>query len=120
MVSVLAGSAQNTGLKNSFETDGETNATLATAWTNMLQRNTSITILDLRKANCEVNADADSEMCSAVVKGLVENSLHLKRYNCPMTEIPIVLHGPVWQEMLESNRCLKSFVYILFHFTGSL
>jgi hypothetical protein len=112
-------SAQNTGLKE-FRSKpiGETNATLATAW-NMLQRNTSITILDLRKANCEVNADTDSEMCSAVAKGLVENST-------PETLLPpddgnsIVLHGPVWQEMLESNRCLKSFVYILFHFTGSL
>jgi hypothetical protein len=56
------------GLKEfSFETDEETNATLATAWTNMLQKINTSTILDLRKANCEVKYD--SEMCSAVAKG---------------------------------------------------
>jgi hypothetical protein len=53
MVSVLAGSAQNTGLKNFVRNRRRNQRTLATAWTNMLQRNTSITILDLRKANCE-------------------------------------------------------------------
>jgi hypothetical protein len=108
MVSVLAGLAQNKGLKDfAFETDlGETNAILATAWTNMLQTNTSITTLDLRKPNCELNADADSELCSAVAKGLVKNSA-LETLCIPDTENAIVLHGPVWQEMLESNQYLK-------------
>jgi hypothetical protein len=55
MVSVLAGLARNTGLTQfSFGTDSDkTNATLATAWTNMLQRNTSIKILDLRNSDGE-------------------------------------------------------------------
>jgi hypothetical protein len=50
MVAVLAGLAENTGLKQfTFETNSaETNATLATAIS--LQRNTSITTLDLRNA----------------------------------------------------------------------
>jgi Ran GTPase-activating protein (RanGAP) involved in mRNA processing and transport len=111
MVSVLAGLAQNTGLKEfSFGTDsGETNATLATAWTKMLQRNTSITMLDLRKADCKENADADSELCSAVAKGLVKNST-LETLYVPDTENPVVIDGPVWQEMLESNHCLKKLI----------
>jgi Ran GTPase-activating protein (RanGAP) involved in mRNA processing and transport len=110
MVSVLAGLAQNKGLKQlSFESySGETtrNATLATAWTKMLQRNTSITMLDLRKPSCEENADADSELCSAIAKGLVTNST-LETLYTPDVDRTTVLHGPVWQEMLESNHCLK-------------
>jgi hypothetical protein len=59
---VLAGLAENTGLKEiSFKTDssGETNATLATAWTIMLQRNTSITKLDLRQCDSETTFDCE-------------------------------------------------------------
>jgi hypothetical protein len=51
MVSVLAGLAKNTGLKEftAVADSSGTNATLAAAWTKMLERNTSITILDLRE-----------------------------------------------------------------------
>jgi hypothetical protein len=114
MVSVLAGLAQNTGLKQFFfETDlGETNATLATAWTKMLQTNTSFTMLDLRKPSCERNADADSALCSAVAKGLVKNStletLYLPGFS---RSDPQVFHGPVWQEMLVSNHCVKKLYF---------
>jgi hypothetical protein len=109
MVAVLAGLAQNTGLKELlFETNSsKMNATLATAWTDMLQRNASITMLDLRNANSEENTER--ELCSAVAKGLVENST-LETLYLPAKENRLfdVLHGPVWQEALESNRCLKN------------
>jgi hypothetical protein len=114
MLAVLAGLAQNTGLKQfSFETDlGETNATLATAWTKMLQTNTSFTMLDLRKPSCEINADADYELCSAVAKGLVKNST-LETVYIPgwSRSNPEVFDGPVWQEMLERNHCLQKFYF---------
>jgi Ran GTPase-activating protein (RanGAP) involved in mRNA processing and transport len=103
MVSVLAGLARNMGLKEvlfATEDSGGTNATLATAWTNMLQRNTSITMLDLREFN-NVGA-VDCEICSAVAEGLVENST-LETLYLPS----IRLHGPVWQEALESNHFLR-------------
>jgi Ran GTPase-activating protein (RanGAP) involved in mRNA processing and transport len=114
MVAVLAGLAKNTGLKEvSFATESaeetesaETDATLATAWTNMLQRNTSITMLDLRL--CDRGETAERELCSAVAKGLVENST-LETLYLPGWSIsnPDVFNGPVWQEALESNHCLK-------------
>jgi hypothetical protein len=112
MVSVLAGLAQNTGLKElSFATElRETNATLATAWINMLQRNTSITTLDLRIPDCE--EIEERELCSAVAKGLVTNStletLYLPSWS---SSDPEVFHGPIWQEMLESNHCLKTLCF---------
>jgi hypothetical protein len=63
--------------------------------------------LDLRKANFEVNADADSEMCSAVAKGL-ENS-HSKRYYLPDAEIPIVLMDRYGKRCSRATDVLKSF-----------
>jgi Ran GTPase-activating protein (RanGAP) involved in mRNA processing and transport len=113
MVAVLAGLAENTGLKEfTFDSDfGETNATLATAWTKMLQRNASITMLDLRKPNRKTkNADAESELCTAVAKGLVSNST-LETLYVPDTKYSVVLHGPVWQEMLVSNHCVKKLCF---------
>jgi Ran GTPase-activating protein (RanGAP) involved in mRNA processing and transport len=106
MVAVLAGLAENTGLKEvSFGTySGETNATLATAWTDMLQKNTSITKLNLMNANCEENTEYG--ICSAVAEGLVENST-LETLHLPDTATLTALRGPVWQEALESNHCLR-------------
>jgi hypothetical protein len=111
MVSVLAGLAQNKGLKKvTFGTDlGKSNATLATAWTSMLQRNTSITMLDLS------NLDRiERELCSAVAEGLIANST-LETLLIPgwSNSDPEVFYGPVWvwQEMLESNHCLKKLLF---------
>jgi hypothetical protein len=108
MVSVLAGLAKNKGLKEvSFRTvSNKTNATLATAWTNMLQRNTSIKILDLRDPDGE--AIEDAELCSAVAGGLVANTT-LETLYLPdgQNSNPEVLDGPIWQQALESNHCLK-------------
>jgi Leucine-rich repeat (LRR) protein len=112
MVAVLAGLAKNTGLKEfAFDTDSsETSAILATAWTNMLQRNTSITILDLRNADsCEDNTE--DGICSAVFEGLVENST-LETLRLPDVEDdPIVLDGVIWQEILESNHSLRKLCF---------
>jgi Ran GTPase-activating protein (RanGAP) involved in mRNA processing and transport len=112
MVAVLAGLAKNTGLKRfKFESDlVEFNAPLAKAWTKMLQRNTSITILDLRKNSVRNNTGvyAECELCSAVAKGLAANStletLYLPDWS---SSNPEVFHGLVWQEALASNHCLK-------------
>jgi Ran GTPase-activating protein (RanGAP) involved in mRNA processing and transport len=106
IVSVLAGLAKNTGLKKlRFKTaSGGTNATLATAWTNMLQRNTSITSFDLREAFGDKNARY--ELCTAVAEGLVENST-LETLYLPCMEYRTDFHGPVWQEALQSNHSLK-------------
>jgi Ran GTPase-activating protein (RanGAP) involved in mRNA processing and transport len=106
MVSVLAGLAQNTGLKEFwFETDSaETNAALATAWTNMLRTNASISILDLWNCKCEENSECN--LYSAIARGLVENST-LETLHVAGIENVTVLHGPVWQEALESNNSLK-------------
>jgi hypothetical protein len=42
-------------------------------------------------------------------------TLHLNAIPAP-DDTEIVLHGPVWQEMLESNRCLKKALHIVpFH-----
>jgi Ran GTPase-activating protein (RanGAP) involved in mRNA processing and transport len=111
MVSVLAGLAQNTGLKEVlFETNDSfaTNATLATAWTNMLQKNTSIEVMDFR--NTEFEQDADCELCSAVAEGLFANST-LETLYLPGWSEPEVFQGPVWQEMLKSNRWLKKLCF---------
>jgi Ran GTPase-activating protein (RanGAP) involved in mRNA processing and transport len=111
MVSVLAGLAQNTGLKEVlFEAEDSfaTNATLATAWTNMLQKNTSIKVLDFR--NTTFKQDADRELCSAVAEGLAANST-LETLYLPGWSEPEVFQGPVWQEMLKSNRCLKKLCF---------
>jgi hypothetical protein len=121
MVAVLAGIAQNTGLKEfKFETDlVETNAPLAKAWAKMLQRNTSITMLDLR--NRSTGVYAERELCWAVAKGLATNStletLHVPSWSSPN---PQVFHGQVWQEALASNHCLKmlSFSYCSFSLDG--
>ena len=117
MVSVLAGLAQNTGLKNfSFESYSRgtiaTLATLATAWINLLQRNTSITMLDLRKDDWDLDADADCVLSSAVAEGLVTNST-LETLYLPgwLTLNRQFFHGPVWQEMLGNNRCLKKLCF---------
>jgi hypothetical protein len=107
MVAVLAGLAKNTGLKEFtfYTVSDETNATLATAWTNMLQRNKSIKMLDLR--NPDYEAYAERELCSAVAKGLVANST-LETLHLPGWSSPEVFQGPVWQETLESNHCVKN------------
>jgi Ran GTPase-activating protein (RanGAP) involved in mRNA processing and transport len=110
MVSVLAGLAKNTGLKEvSFETESaEMNEILAMAWTNMLHRNKSITILDFRDPQREENGG----ICSAVAEGLGANStletLYLPGWS---SSNPEVFNGPVWEEALESNHCLKKLFF---------
>jgi hypothetical protein len=112
MVSALAGLARNTGLTQfSFGTDSdETNATVATAWTAMLQRNTFITMLDLSNTGGKENANADCKLCSAAAKGLVDN-FTIETLHVPKTENGTVLNGSVWQEMLERNHCVKKLFF---------
>jgi Ran GTPase-activating protein (RanGAP) involved in mRNA processing and transport len=114
MAPVLAGLAQNTGLKkvlirSESSESSETNTRVATAWTDMLQRNTSIKILDLNGG--EWDGDSGFKLSSAVAAGLVNNSsletLRLPcEYSCSSEDS--MFNGPVWQEMLKNNHSLKS------------
>jgi Ran GTPase-activating protein (RanGAP) involved in mRNA processing and transport len=112
MASVLAGLAQNKGLKEVLiqSESSENDTTLATAWTDMLRRNTSIKILDL---TCDEVYDYDYNLSSAVAEGLVNNStletVRLPRQEGYSLETPeILLNGPVWQKMLKKNHSLKT------------
>jgi hypothetical protein len=112
MASVLAGLANNTGLKEVLIDSqySESDTTLATAWTDMLQRNTSIQILDLTTDNRCWHGDHDYILSSAVAEGLANNST-LETVRLPHedgTNSDKPFNGPVWQEMLENNHSLKT------------
>jgi hypothetical protein len=85
MVSVLAGLAQNTGLKGiSFRNRFKLAPTWPTLWTICFKE-----IHPLNSGLCGNEMNTDSEMCSAVVKAL----LRTLRSKLPAddTEIPMVL-----------------------------
>jgi hypothetical protein len=107
MASVLAGLAQNTGLKEVLirSESSETDTILATAWTDMLQRNTSIQILGLD----EDDWIGGPELCSAVAAGLVNNStlVTLRLPRDDNSGLESMFNGPVWQKTLKSNHSLK-------------
>jgi Ran GTPase-activating protein (RanGAP) involved in mRNA processing and transport len=111
LASVLAGLANNKGLKEvliQFEST-ETDTTLATAWTDMLQRNTFMKSLDLA-GDGTWEGDYDYNLSSAVAEGLVNNST-LETVRLPHEDgyySDNSFNGPVWQEMLEKNRSLKT------------
>jgi Ran GTPase-activating protein (RanGAP) involved in mRNA processing and transport len=111
MVPVLAGLAQNTGLKEVLirSESSETDTIVATAWTDMLQRNESINILDLTHDHWD--GDSDYKLSSAIAEGLVNNStletLRLPREDRCSSENSM-FNGPAWQEMLKNNHSLKS------------
>jgi Ran GTPase-activating protein (RanGAP) involved in mRNA processing and transport len=109
MASVLAGLAQNTGLKEVQIGSGssEIDMTLATAWTDMLRRNTSMKILDLTNDVWEI--DVDSKLCSAIAEGLANNStLETLRLPTDDTSGVDLFNDPLWQEMLKNNHSLKT------------
>jgi Ran GTPase-activating protein (RanGAP) involved in mRNA processing and transport len=110
MASVLSGLARNTGLKEVViqSESSETDTTVATAWTDMLQRNTSIKMLDLNDGEWE--GDSEYKLCSAIAAGLVNNStletLRLSREDNSGRDSQF--NGPVWHEMLKNNHSLKT------------
>jgi hypothetical protein len=110
MASVLAGLAQNKGLKEVQiqSQSSETNTTLAAAWTDMLRTNTSIKILDL--TDDEWEGDSGFKLSSAVAAGLVNNSTLETARLVPTTPGAPgnQFNGPVWQEMLKKNHSLKT------------
>jgi Ran GTPase-activating protein (RanGAP) involved in mRNA processing and transport len=113
MASVLAGLAQNKGLREVLiqSDSSETNTTLATAWTDMLRRNTSIKILDL--TDNDWKGDSGFKLSSAIAEGLVNNStLETVRLPCEEGNSPQapgnLFNGPVWQQMLTNNHFLKT------------
>jgi Ran GTPase-activating protein (RanGAP) involved in mRNA processing and transport len=112
MASVLAGLAQNKGLKKVLiqSKSSKNDTTLATAWTDMVRRNTSIKILDLHD---DEECDYDYNLSSAVAEGLVSNStletVRFPRQEGNNPETPEnQFNGPVWQEMLKDNHSLKT------------
>jgi Ran GTPase-activating protein (RanGAP) involved in mRNA processing and transport len=66
-------------------------------------------MLDLWNANSEENIER--ELCSAVAEGLAQNST-LETLCVPRTENETALVGPVWEEALGSNHCLKKLSFI--------
>jgi hypothetical protein len=110
MASVLAGLAQNTGLKEVqiCSESSETDTILATAWTDMLRKNTSIKTLDLTDDDWQ--GDSGYKLCSAVAEGLAKNST-LETVRLPTEDnagVGSLFNGPVWQETLKNNHSLKS------------
>jgi hypothetical protein len=104
MAPVLAGLAQNMGLKEvKIRTESsETDTTVATAWTDMLQRNTSIKILNLNDDECE--GDSDFELSSAVAAGLVTNST-LETVCLPSEDHSgLMFNGPVQLDRYGNRR----------------
>jgi hypothetical protein len=107
MASVLAGLAQNKGLKEVLiqSESSKNDTTLATAWTDMLLRNKSIKILDFNDDEWE--GDSGYNLSSALAEGLVNNStletlrLPHQELNCRDTPVN-QFNGPVWQEMLKN------------------
>jgi Ran GTPase-activating protein (RanGAP) involved in mRNA processing and transport len=118
MASVLAGLANNKGLKEVLiqSESSETDATLATAWTDMLQRNTVMKNLDL-VGDDGWEGDYDFNLSSAVAEGLVNNST-LETVCLPHEEYNVSdssFNGPAWQEMLENNHSLKTLSFSQCH-----
>jgi Ran GTPase-activating protein (RanGAP) involved in mRNA processing and transport len=112
MASVLAGLAQNKGLKEvQIQSESsETERALAMAWTDMLQRNISIQFLALT-THADWDGNSALNLSSAIAAGLVNNStletLRLPReMNCRYLG-DSSFNGPVWQEMLKKNNSLK-------------
>jgi hypothetical protein len=108
MAPVLAGLARNTGLKEVLirSQSSETDTAVATAWTDMLERNTSIQILNLNGYDWE--GDSDHKLSSAVAAGLVNNSTLVTLRLPYESGVSSMFNGPVWQEMLKNNHSLKT------------
>jgi Ran GTPase-activating protein (RanGAP) involved in mRNA processing and transport len=111
MASVLAGLSKNTGLKEVLIKSefSKTDTTLATAWADMLQRNTSIKFLDLTDDEDDTYG---YNLSSAIAEGLVTNAtLETVRLPCEEGNGPgasVHLNGPIWQRMLTNNNSLKT------------
>jgi Ran GTPase-activating protein (RanGAP) involved in mRNA processing and transport len=79
----------------------------ATAWVELLQKNTSLKILELK--DCSFRRDD----MSAIVRGPEGNASleKLTFINLKDEGDDSVLHGPAWQAMLQRNRSLKEIVF---------
>jgi Ran GTPase-activating protein (RanGAP) involved in mRNA processing and transport len=75
----------------------------ATAWAELLQKNTSLEILEL--SYCSNFRD---EM-SAIARGL-EGNASLQKLKIVGLNVGLILHGPAWQAMLQRNCSLKEIV----------
>jgi Ran GTPase-activating protein (RanGAP) involved in mRNA processing and transport len=102
---ILLGLACNRGVKHFHIHRSNLSATSsATAWVELLQKNTSIKILEL--LYCSIERDD----MSAIARGLEDNaSVEKLTFKNPVGPI---LHGPAWQAMLQRNRSLKEIILV--------
>jgi Ran GTPase-activating protein (RanGAP) involved in mRNA processing and transport len=79
------------------------NISCATAWVELLQKNTSIKILKL--SHCSIGRDN----MSAIARGLEGNASLENLTFTDLLQGDSIFHGPAWQAMLQRNRSLKEF-----------
>jgi hypothetical protein len=79
------------------------NISCATAWVELLQKNTSIKILELR--DCFICRDD----MSAIARGL-EGNASLEKLKFRNLHGDTIVYRPAWQAMLQRNRSLKEIV----------
>jgi Ran GTPase-activating protein (RanGAP) involved in mRNA processing and transport len=103
---ILLGLACNRGVKR-FDIRSSPLSLLScatTAWVELLQKNTSIKIMEFKK--CCIGRDD----MSAIARGLEGNASLEKLNFIDLSKGGSILHGPAWQAMLQRNRSLKEIV----------
>jgi Ran GTPase-activating protein (RanGAP) involved in mRNA processing and transport len=101
---VLLGLACNRGVTHfHIRRSPLSNISCATAWVELLQKNTSIKILEL--SYCSIGRDD----MSAIARGL-EGNASLEKLTFRNLQGDSILQGPAWQAMLQRNRSLKEIV----------
>jgi Ran GTPase-activating protein (RanGAP) involved in mRNA processing and transport len=103
---ILLGLAYNRGVTHFHIRDSPLSlgSCATTAWVELLQKNTSIKILEVYR--CSIGRDD----LSAIARGL-EGNASLEKLKC--TEMSMggsILHGPAWRAMLQRNRSLKEII----------
>jgi Ran GTPase-activating protein (RanGAP) involved in mRNA processing and transport len=102
---ILLGLACNRSVTHFYIYDSPLNAiSCTTAWFELLQKNTSLKILEL--LDCSIGRDD----MSTIARGL-EGNAALKDLTIINLSGDSILDGPVWQAMLQRNRCLEEIVF---------
>jgi Ran GTPase-activating protein (RanGAP) involved in mRNA processing and transport len=100
---ILLGLACNRGVRHVHIYDSPLSViSCAKAWVELLQKNTSIKILEI--LDCSI----DRNDMSAIARGL-EGNASLEKLAFKHL-IGSILHGPAWQAMLQRNCCLKEII----------
>jgi Ran GTPase-activating protein (RanGAP) involved in mRNA processing and transport len=108
---ILLGLACNRGVTHFHMHDSPLSLiSCATAWVEVLQKNTSLKILE--SSDCSIGRDD----MSAIAQGL-EGNVSLEKLEFIDLKGDSIFHGPAWQAMLQRNRSLKEIVFRL-HLTS--